>query len=241
MWYVREMMSHLRQRSRWKVEFFSEEGKEGPESVFPLMALGDIVEERKEFMNPQSFTDTLLNYLGLENIASNTGDLVNYKQKYGEEIRSRSKRFYPNDVLYGRLRPYLNKVFLADINGEVSQGICSGEFYVLVPKGNLILAHFLRAMLASAYIQRHVSTLLTGTTLPRLQIDDLLEVKIPIPSLDEQRICEEFLIRQNIQRRQMKQALVDVEYQTSAYLAEAIELGNLAAIGGSESLSNVAI
>ena len=109
MWYVREMMSHLRQRSRWKVEFFSEEGKEGPESVFPLMALGDIVEERKEFMNPQSFTDTLLNYLGLENIASNTGDLVNYKQKYGEEIRSRSKKFYPDDVLYGRLRPYLNK------------------------------------------------------------------------------------------------------------------------------------
>ena len=232
MWNGRVMLSQLSRRSRWKVEFFSEEDKEGLESVFPLIALRDIVEERKEFMNPQLFTDVLLNYIGLENIESHTGDLVSYKQKYGEEILSRSKRFYPNDVLYGRLRPYLNKVFLADVGGEVPQGICSGEFYVLVPRENLILAHFLRAMLASAYVQNRVATLQTGTTLPRLQIDDLLEVKIPVPSLDEQRICEEFLIRQNIRRQQLKQALVEVEYQTSAYLMEAIELGDLAVVRG---------
>ena len=38
-------------------------------------------------------------------------------------MKSAGNKFYPNDILYGRLRPYLNKVVVADL-----EGVASGEF-----------------------------------------------------------------------------------------------------------------
>ena len=51
------------------------------------------------------------------------------------EMKSAGNKFYPGDVLYGRLRPYLNKVVVADF-----EGVASGEFIVMRPKEGLTLA-----------------------------------------------------------------------------------------------------
>jgi type I restriction enzyme S subunit len=51
-------------------------------------------------------------YVGLENIESQTGEIINCKDVDGATIESQKYFFDSNHVLYGKLRPYLNKVAL---------------------------------------------------------------------------------------------------------------------------------
>jgi type I restriction enzyme S subunit len=221
MWTGTTSLSQLRRRSRWKVEFFCNENIDGSRSTFDLVALREIVDERKETLNPQVYPDRLFNYVGLENVQPVTGDLVDFEPRQGKKIRSRSKIFRKGDILYGRLRPYLNKVFLA--NNPVSSGICSGEFYVLIPKSDKVRPHFLRAMLSSKYVQQYVRNLQTGSALPRLQFDDLMEINVPLPPMDVQEKYEEFLIQENTRRRRLAAELKGLPRLILDGLVRAIE------------------
>jgi type I restriction enzyme S subunit len=168
-----------------------------------LAALGDILQERKSSLNPRDYPDQLFNYIGLENVASLTGDLVNFAPKIGREIKSVSKLFQAGDILYGRLRPYLNKVYLAEV--PVASGVCSGEFYVMMPETSKILPRFLRTLLASEYVQQYVRNWQTGSALPRLSLDDLLEIQIPLPPLELQVKYEGFIQAAESSRRELTQ------------------------------------
>ena len=61
-------------------------------------------------------------YLGLAGVESQTGELSGVQ----EEVAGQAFAYEKDDILYGRLRPYLNKVLLAE-----SDGICSTEFHVM--------------------------------------------------------------------------------------------------------------
>ena len=67
------------------------------------------------------------------------------------------------------------------------EGICSGEFYVLTPDHQRLTSRFGRELLASSYVQAVVRGMTTGSALPRLQLDDLLDIEVPLPTLDAQR------------------------------------------------------
>ena len=110
-----------------------------------------------------------------------TGDLVTSTQRKAADVKSRSKVFYEGDVLYGRLRPYLNKIYLAA--GKVIEGLCSGEFYVLISKPDKITPGYLRAILASSFVLEQVRDLSTGSALPRLPLSELLPIEVPVPPL----------------------------------------------------------
>jgi type I restriction enzyme S subunit len=221
MWIGETSLVEFQKRSCWKVEFFCNEGTGVSNSVFNLVGIQDIVNERKETLNPQSFSDKIMNYIGLENIQSLTGDLINFQPKYGKEIRSRSKIFRKGDILYGRLRPYLNKVYLAE--EPISEGICSGEFYVLIPILEKILPNFLRAILASEYVQKHVQNRQTGSALPRLQLNNLLEIKIPLPPIEIQQNYEEFLVQKNLYRRKLATELSELPQKVIDTIVESLE------------------
>lgn len=223
MWIGKVSISDFQKKFCWKVEFFCNEGTITSNSTFDLVSLREIVTERKETLNPQTTPDELLNYVGLENVQSLTGDLIDFHPKYGKDIRSRSKVFRRGDILYGRLRPYLNKVFLAD--EFISEGICSAEFYVLKPDLEKVLPNFLRATLASQYVQQYVQNLQTGSALPRLQIQDLLEIEIPLPSIEVQQDYEEFLIQKNAYRRKLSIELSELPQRIIDTVVNALEYG----------------
>jgi restriction endonuclease S subunit len=223
MWVGKASISDFKKKSCWKVGFFCNEGATTSNSTFNLAFLREVVTERKETLNPQTSPDELLNYVGLENVQSLTGDLIGFHPKYGKEIRSRSKVFKKGDILYGRLRPYLNKVYLAD--EFILEGICSGEFYVLKPNTEKILPNFLRATLASQYVQQYVQNLETGSALPRLQLQDLLEIEIPLPPLEIQQDYEEFLIQENSYRRKLSIELSELPRRIVDTVVQALEDG----------------
>lgn len=184
MWIATISSARIAGDGRWKVEAYTTDVSGHIESVFNLAAVRDVVVERREFMDPQDQPGATVAYVGLENVAPQTGDLIDFSPVRASTIKSRAKVFREGDVLYGRLRPYLNKVYLAE--APVSAGICSTEFYVLVPDGSLIHPRFLRELLSSKFIQDHAPSLQAGSALPRLHLDDLFNMRFPLPPLEVQ-------------------------------------------------------
>ncbi len=90
------------------------------------------------------------------------------------------KRFQVEDLLYSRLRPYLNKVALM-----THAGLCSPEFYVLRPKER-VDPSYLAVALRSPLVLRQVSHMTTGNTHPRVAEDDAKAILVPMPTLPVQ-------------------------------------------------------
>lgn len=182
----------LREDARWTVSLHASRAQASGTWAFPTRPLGELVHERKESLKPGDWPEHRFTYLGLENVAGQSGELVGTCTAPGSDIRSSSKVFRPGDLLYGRLRPYLNKVYAAvDV---ATLGVCSGEFLVLVPDPTLARPLFLREVLASVVVQSRVSGMQFGSALPRLRIKDLLAIEVPLPPPDVQEAFEEQLL-----------------------------------------------
>ena len=89
--------------------------------------LGDVVLPSRGKLPPSP--ESRLPFLGLEHIAANGRRPLGFGRF--AEMRSAASQFQPGDVLYGRLRPYLNKVWKAD-----RAGAASAEFIVFPANPN---------------------------------------------------------------------------------------------------------
>jgi Type I restriction modification DNA specificity domain len=192
MWSTTVSFETLVQRGRWKAEYFCSPEKEAKTDDTFFTSLRSLVRERKETVDPGSLKTELINYVGLENIRSLTGELVNFSPCPVNTIKSRCKTFQGGDVLFARLRPNLNKVWL--VRGELLEGFCSTEFLVLTAIQDKIRPAILRYLLSSRYIQQHTQRLLTGTALPRMSLNDLLDIRIPVPPMEKQIQLEQQLL-----------------------------------------------
>ncbi|SFZ81056.1 restriction endonuclease subunit S [Tenacibaculum maritimum] len=133
-------------------------------------------------------------YIGLENIKSNTGEYIKTKEK---ESISSANIFKSGQILFPKLRPYLNKVFLAEFDG-----ICSTEFHVFNAKN--INAEYLAIYLRSSFVVNQTKHLMTGNTLPRLQTDDINNIPVPIISDElQQQIVN--LYNEEFEKKQQKE------------------------------------
>jgi type I restriction enzyme M protein len=143
--------------------------------------LGDICRLRRQAIRPIERPNDHFAYVALEHIEAKTGRLLSLEETAGAEIRSAKSRFQSGDVLYGKLRPYLAKVLLADF-----EGICSTELLVVVPDGETIRADFLAEMMRSPRFTESAMAMTAGANHPRVHPDDLLQIKVPVPTLEEQ-------------------------------------------------------
>lgn len=118
-------------------------------------------------------------YVGMANIESHTGIYIESVEDKGQ---GDCNIFKKGDVLFGKLRPYLNKVYFAEFEGG-----CSTEFIVLNSKdSNRISNRFLSIFLMLDCVVRQTKHLMTGNTLPRLQTSDIENLLIPLPPLSTQ-------------------------------------------------------
>ncbi|NAW99671.1 restriction endonuclease subunit S [Vibrio sp. V23_P3S9T160] len=170
-------------------------------SEFNLIKLKNLVKERKLGIESKRYPSHKFNYVGLENIEPNKGCLVDFEPRLGSEIKSRSKVFRCGDVLFGRLRPNLNKVYCID--DTLVEGVCSTEFFVLV-SSDKILPKYLEAILSSDYIKNKVVSLVSGATLPRVSINEFLDLDIPVPPLETQSAIAKFYMESKFEREVYK-------------------------------------
>ena len=115
-------------------------------------------------------------YVGLENIVGNSGEFVSTVEK---ESVGTAIQFRQGQILFPKLRPYLNKTHLA-----MWSGVCSTEFHVFTPQG--ASGDYITAFLRSRAIVGITSLLMTGNTLPRLQMADIERLPVPVPPPDIQ-------------------------------------------------------
>jgi type I restriction enzyme, S subunit len=138
--------------------------------------------------------DNNVRYIGLESIESNSGDYLPSEQN--KEEFGTAFMFKCGDVLFPKLRPYLNKVHFAEFDG-----CCSTEFHVL--EALKCSNYYLFIYLNSDLVLRQTSFLMTGNTLPRLQTQDIENIQVIIPPVEvENRIVQ--IIKTGIEARKQK-------------------------------------
>lgn len=134
------------------------------------------------------------NYLSLAHVQSHTGELA----ESDETATGACFVFRSGDVLFGRLRPYLNKVHRAE-----RDGCCSPEFHVMrVRPGADLQPDYLAAILRSSLTLAQTRHMMTGNTHPRLATDDVVNLVVPIPDMTVQMaIAAEVQRRRELARR----------------------------------------
>jgi type I restriction enzyme M protein len=151
-------------------------------STWPFVPVGEVFRKSDKTVTPESLKGPVT-YLGLENISQNTGGIAgNIVTDVPSEIKSLKNVFKPRDILYGKLRPNLNKVWLAD-----REGICSTDIFVIEPaKGNVESALF-AYLFRSDRFNDSVMGQLKGAQLPRIGWQSFAELQIPLPPLEVQK------------------------------------------------------
>lgn len=119
--------------------------------------------------------------LELEDIEKTSSTLLARVTARERSPKSSKSTFRKGDVLYGKLRPYLDKVIVAS-----SDGYCTTEIVPLRSFG-AVTPEYLRLSLKRPDFIRHVVDLSYGMNLPRLGTEDGRNAFIPLPPLAEQK------------------------------------------------------
>ena len=118
-------------------------------------------------------------YVALEHVESWTGIA---RPVEGEvDFESTVKRFVSDDVLFGKLRPYLAKV-----TRPRQAGVCVSEFFVLRPRTPELLPEYLEQLLRSKRIIDLVNSSTAGAKMPRADWTFVGNVRLPTPPVTEQ-------------------------------------------------------
>ena len=151
-------------------------------SVWPMVPIRDVFKKSDETVLPKSLPGPVT-YVSLQNITQTSGKLIgNVVAEDPAEIKSLKNRFQLGDILYGKLRPNLNKVWFAD-----QEGICSTDIFVVRPSDGRVLPVLYAHMFRSARFNKAVLSLLTGAQLPRIGWKSFTNLEIPLPPLEVQK------------------------------------------------------
>ena len=163
----------------------------------------------------------IVNYIGLENIETSKGII---SKNNSSEVKSIKTKFKKDDVLYGKLRPYLNKHDVVNFDG-----ICSTDILVFrfndINTAKYINYYFNLPM----FIQYAVENS-SGINLPRVSEKTISKYKISLPTIEEQQeivnILDKLLAKYN-KIKNLEQQLEKIELLKKAILAKAFrgELG----------------
>jgi len=118
--------------------------------------------------------------LELEDVEKETSNLLKKVRFFDREFKSSKNRFKPGDVIYGKLRPYLDKVLVAD-----EEGVCTTE---MIPfrAYDCIEPRYLRLLMKAPFFIEYANSSTHGMNLPRLGTDKARLAVLPISPRAEQ-------------------------------------------------------
>lgn len=138
--------------------------------------LGDIVGLRGEKTDPAKVPD--LPFIGLDGIEPHTSEITNIGR--ASEVKSSVARFEAGDVLYSRLRPYLNKVTIPDFDG-----VASAEILALQASKAAEPEFIRRRIMTNEFLE--FAALLDKGDRPRVSYKDITKFPVALPPIAEQR------------------------------------------------------
>lgn len=133
------------------------------------LRLADLCDRVVDSVSPRSRPDSI--YLGLEHVLS--GRLLPAASGQASSVRSTTTAFRSGDVLYGKLRPYLDKAVIA-----LSDGVGTTELLVLRPKTGIDPKFLVAVLHAPDFLDYAVSGT-TGSQHPRTSWAHIAEFRLP--------------------------------------------------------------
>jgi len=167
---------HLRQGAMQEL-LTGETRLPGFSAAWEVRQFGDFAQPRKERVNPRK-TEVQRPCIELEHIEQRSGRLAGIGST-GEESSLKAV-FQKGDVLFGKLRAYLRKYWLAD-----RSGICSTEIWVLVAELSQVTPEFLFQLVTTDRFIGIASTAY-GTHVPRSDWNVVKSYEMLLPSIGEQ-------------------------------------------------------
>lgn len=120
---------------------------------------------------------SLTNKVGLENIESFSGRYIHTESTYdGDGVEAKE-----GDLLYGKLRPYLAKVWIAD---KPCNAV--GDFFVYRCNDTYLSNHYAQWLMLSDGFTKICSASTYGAKMPRVSADFIASLSIPLPPPSEQ-------------------------------------------------------
>ncbi len=161
--------------------------------------LNQVVYRIPDIVNPKEKQGYVI-YIGLEHIQSQTGILSGDPRSDFSKIASNKNVFRVGDILYGKLRPNLNKVYLANMDG-----ICSTDILVLRPFQPTVGVFYKHFFLSEEFNSDVLRTVI-GQQLPRTSWEEIERIPVPEPDVGSQLVAE---IKQLESEITQAQAVID--------------------------------
>lgn len=160
-------------------------------------------------------------YIGLENVESWSGKIID-KHNENVVVEGASLAVCPNDILFGKLRPYLAKCAIAE-----KSGCCSTEFIVMRPHS--IEGRFLKYVMLTPQFIDMVNMSTYGAKMPRANWDFIGNALLAMPSRDEQAAIASYLDTQCAKIdeiiAQAKASIEDYKQWKASIIYEAVTKG----------------
>lgn len=119
-----------------------------------------------------------MKYLGMEHMESGTGNILGYMNS--NDVLSNSFKFNKGEVLYGRLRPYLRKVYVAEFDG-----CCSTEVFPI--KSDAVVSEFIKYWFLTDEITNKINASSAGCRMPRGNMNEVKKYPFYYPTKSTQR------------------------------------------------------
>ena len=184
--------------------------------------LGKIVKNIKDKYEPTLNNKKCVKYIGLEHIEKNNG-IIGFGSS--DDVKSLKTIFELGDILYGKLRPYLNKHDIAKFSG-----ICSTDILVYRAE-DFNTAKFINYFMNTEKFIFYTVSNSKGINLPRISEKEVSGILVNVPTLSEQseivRIIDDLLAKEQQAKELAENALAKIDLIKKAILARAFrgELG----------------
>lgn len=185
-------------------------------------ALGKIVKNIKDKYEPTLNNKKCVKYIGLEHIEKNNG-IIGFGSS--DDVKSLKTIFELGDILYGKLRPYLNKHDIAKFSG-----ICSTDILVYRAE-DFNTAKFINYFMNTEKFIFYTVSNSKGINLPRISEKEVSGILVNVPTLSEQseivRIIDDLLAKEQQAKELAENALAKIDLIKKSILARAFrgELG----------------
>ncbi len=111
-------------------------------------------------------------------IEKGTGQLLEKRTVKDSGAKGPNNRFYSGQILYSKIRPSLSKAIIVDFDG-----LCSADMY---PMHSFINPEYLLKVILSEVFLNQVRTLENRIKMPKLNIESLSNIMVPLAPLDQQ-------------------------------------------------------
>lgn len=159
------------------------EDRKLPDSSWKNKRFDEVATVKTNLVDPAKYLD--MPHIAPDNIERETGKLLGFNTVSIDGVTSGKHHFYPGQILYSKIRPYLSKAIVANC-----EGLCSADMYPIDAKINTEYLWYY--MLSQDFL---VQTYDAGsrTVLPKINKKSLGAIRVPTPAIDEQEFIAEVL------------------------------------------------